>query len=193
QVQAVKHNVIGQKTVKTYVRGICRYVAWLYKNQRNVLSDACLGALQDDDFDPNELEMTSLKQSSIADFMTENPGVSPINYDQHRADDFEQFLLSLRNRSGYKPDQSVYDSMRSSLFHLYRGYGRSMTPEFAADLTVFFKGLKRTVARRNHDAGVKLTEGEEPMSFSLLRSLCAAFIKHGDEEFLFAHAFLLLS
>ncbi|EGZ07134.1 hypothetical protein PHYSODRAFT_530973, partial [Phytophthora sojae] len=125
--------------------------------------------------------------------MTENPGVPPINYDQHRADDFEQFLLSLRNRSGDKPGQSVYDSMRSSLFHLYRGYGRSMTPEFAADLTVFFKGLKRTVARRNHDAGVKLTEGKEPMSFSLLRSLCAAFIKHGDEEFLFAHAFLLLS
>ncbi|POM80582.1 hypothetical protein PHPALM_1557, partial [Phytophthora palmivora] len=45
----------------------------------------------------------------------------------------------------------------SSLFHLYRGYGQTMSPEFAGNLTLFFKGLKRDVARRNHNAGVKLT------------------------------------
>ncbi|KAG6960721.1 hypothetical protein JG688_00009463 [Phytophthora aleatoria] len=68
-----------------------------------------------------------------------------------------------------------------------------MTSEFAADLTVFCKGRKRTVAHRNHDAGVKLTEGKEPLSVSILRSLCATLLKHNDEEFVFADTSLLMS
>jgi hypothetical protein len=47
--------------------------------------------------------------------------------------------MSLTGRSGGKPGQSVYDSMRSSLFHLYRGYGRSIPPEFTGDLTLFLR------------------------------------------------------
>ncbi|KAG6951047.1 hypothetical protein JG688_00013906, partial [Phytophthora aleatoria] len=83
QVEAVKYNVIGQKTVKMYLRGISRYL-----------------------------------------------------HDLHAADDFEKFLMSLTARNGGKSGQSVYDSMRLSL---HRGYGRSMSMEFATDLTVFFK------------------------------------------------------
>ncbi|POM69448.1 Hypothetical protein PHPALM_14262 [Phytophthora palmivora] len=125
--------------------------------------------------------------------MEENREVSPLNYDLHEPDDFEEFLMSLSGRSGGKPGRSVYDSMRSSLFHLYRGYGQTMSPEFAGNLTLFFKGLKRDVARRNHNAGVKLTEGKEPLSFSVLRHFCATFLKHNDTEYVFAHTFLLLS
>jgi len=39
EVEAVKNNVIGEKTVKMYSRGISRYMVWLYRNRRNVLSD----------------------------------------------------------------------------------------------------------------------------------------------------------
>ncbi|KAJ8557036.1 hypothetical protein ON010_g8929 [Phytophthora cinnamomi] len=46
QVKTVKDNVIGEKTVKMYTRGICRCVAWLYENQRSVLCDGFLDALR---------------------------------------------------------------------------------------------------------------------------------------------------
>ncbi|ETI38291.1 hypothetical protein F443_15947 [Phytophthora nicotianae P1569] len=91
-----------------------------------------------------------------------------IQYEQHRATDFEGFLLSLKSRNGGKPGISVYNSFRSALFHLYRGYGRSMDVDFAADVTLFFKGLKRETAKRNHDSGEKLTEGKDPLLFSML-------------------------
>ncbi|POM77572.1 LOW QUALITY PROTEIN: Hypothetical protein PHPALM_5026 [Phytophthora palmivora] len=107
--------------------------------------------------------------------MEENREVSPLNYDLHELDDFEELLMSLSGRSGGKPGRSVYDSMRSSLFHLYRGYGQIMSLKFAGNLTLFFKGLKRDVARRNHNAGVKLTEGKEPLSFSVLRHFVPRF------------------
>ncbi|POM59716.1 hypothetical protein PHPALM_31511 [Phytophthora palmivora] len=66
--------------------------------------------------------------------MEENREVSPLNYDLHEPDDFEKFLMSLGGRSGGKPGRSVYDSMRSSLFHLYRGYGQTMSPKILESL-----------------------------------------------------------
>ncbi|KAG2767935.1 hypothetical protein PC129_g20234 [Phytophthora cactorum] len=42
QVEAVKYNVIGQKTVKMYLRGISRYLVWLCQNKRSILSDELL-------------------------------------------------------------------------------------------------------------------------------------------------------
>ncbi|KAF1782324.1 hypothetical protein GQ600_8793 [Phytophthora cactorum] len=93
----------------------------------------------------SEAGFGSLKKDAVLQFMRENTTVPPIQHDLHAADDFEKFLMSLTARNGGKSGQPVYDSMRLSL---HRGYGRSMSMEFAADLTVFFKGLKRTVARQ---------------------------------------------
>ncbi|KAJ8525257.1 hypothetical protein ON010_g15858 [Phytophthora cinnamomi] len=46
QVKTVKDNVIGEKTVRMYTRGIYRYVACLYENQRSVLCDGFIDALR---------------------------------------------------------------------------------------------------------------------------------------------------
>ncbi|GMF53385.1 unnamed protein product [Phytophthora fragariaefolia] len=54
QVMAVKGNVIGKKTVAMYTRSICRYVARLYNNKGNVLSDSYLAALHEDDLEQDE-------------------------------------------------------------------------------------------------------------------------------------------
>ncbi|KAG3058467.1 hypothetical protein PI124_g23315 [Phytophthora idaei] len=42
QVEAIKNNVIGEETVKIYLRGISRYLVWLYQNKRSLLSDELL-------------------------------------------------------------------------------------------------------------------------------------------------------
>ncbi|KAF1777456.1 hypothetical protein GQ600_17088 [Phytophthora cactorum] len=174
QVEADKNNVIGEKTV--YLRGISRYLVWLYQNKRSLLSDELLEVVGNNEeayLVQNEAGVGSLKKDAVLQFMRENT------------------TLTARNEG--KPGQSVYDSMRSILFHLYRGYGRSMSVEFAADLTVFFKGLQRTAARQNHDSGEQLTERNDPLPFSLLRSLCQSMMEHGSDEFVFSHTFLLNS
>ncbi|KAG6953362.1 hypothetical protein JG688_00012852 [Phytophthora aleatoria] len=120
QVEAVKNNVIDEKTVKMYLRGISRYLVWLYQNKRSPLSDELLevvGNYEEAYLEHNEAGVGSLKDG-VLQFMRENTTVSPIQYDLHAADDFEKFLMSfLTARNGGKPGQSVYDSMRSSLFH----------------------------------------------------------------------------
>ncbi|POM59369.1 hypothetical protein PHPALM_31912 [Phytophthora palmivora] len=104
--------------------------------------------------------------------MEENREVSPLNYDLHEPDDFEEFFMSLSGRSGGKPGRSVYDSMCSSLFHLYRGYGQTMSPEFAGSL----RSNNHHQIQHNDAAHDGIT-----------------FLKHNDTECVFAHTFLLLS
>ncbi|KAG2920364.1 hypothetical protein PC116_g18144 [Phytophthora cactorum] len=192
QVKSVKSNVIGEKTVTMYLRGISRYMVWLFQNKRSLLSDELLEVVGNNEEayrEHKEAGVGPLKKDAVLQSMRENTTVPPIQYDLHAADDFEKFLISLTARNGGKPGQSVYDSMRSSLFRLYRGYGRSMSVEFAADLTILFKGLKRTVARHNHDSDENLTEGEDPFPFSLLCSLCQSMMEHGSDEFIFSQIF----
>ncbi|OWZ08349.1 hypothetical protein PHMEG_00019123, partial [Phytophthora megakarya] len=99
QVRAVKDNVIGQKIASIHVRGICPYVAWFYRRKRH-------------------LHSSSGYVAGIWNKM-------PLSYDLHEPDDFEERLMFLRGRGGGKPGRSVYDSMRPSLFHFYRGYGQT--------------------------------------------------------------------
>ncbi|ETP41960.1 hypothetical protein F442_11050 [Phytophthora nicotianae P10297] len=42
QIEAVKSNIIGSKTATMYLRGMSRYIAWLYTYKRNVLSGELL-------------------------------------------------------------------------------------------------------------------------------------------------------
>ncbi|KAG1704038.1 hypothetical protein DVH05_006052 [Phytophthora capsici] len=140
QVAAVKSNVIGAKTTSMYLRGISRYLVWLYSNRRNVLSNNLLQVVEHPDnnfLDGDDSHGHTLKLDGALYFLEMNPSVPPIQYELHNASDFEQFIMSLKSRTGEKPGQSVYDSMRSRLFHLYRRYGRLMSVEFAADLTMY--------------------------------------------------------
>ncbi|OWZ09481.1 LOW QUALITY PROTEIN: hypothetical protein PHMEG_00017813 [Phytophthora megakarya] len=116
--------------------------------------------------------------------MEENREISPLNYDLHEPDDFEELLMSLSEVEENLVDRSTIRCARvCSIF----------TVDMAKQCHLNLRGLKRDVARRNHNAGVKLTEGKEPLSFSVLRYFCATFLKHNDTEFVFAHTFLLLS
>ncbi|ETN15675.1 hypothetical protein PPTG_06902 [Phytophthora nicotianae INRA-310] len=180
QIEAVNSNIIGSKTATMYLRGMSRYIAWLYTNKRDVLSGELLSALRDDALEDDGTGYLSLKVNGVLRFIRENAKVPLIQFEQHRATDFEGFLLSLKCRNGGKPGISVYNSLRSALFHLYRGYGRSMDVDFAADVTLFFKGLKRETAKRNHDSGEKLTEGKDPLPFSMLRSLSVSMMEAGN-------------
>ncbi|KAG6976072.1 hypothetical protein JG688_00001707 [Phytophthora aleatoria] len=90
-------------------------------NKRSLLSDELLEVVGNNEeayLEHNEAGVGSLKKDAVFQFMRENTTVPPIQYDLHAADDFEKVLMSLTARNGGKPGQSVYDSMRSSLFHL---------------------------------------------------------------------------
>ncbi|KAG3025590.1 hypothetical protein PC123_g6819 [Phytophthora cactorum] len=84
QVEAVKNNVIGEKTVKMYLRGISCYLVWLYQNKRSLLSDGLLEVVGNNEeayLEHNDTGVGSLKKDAVLQFMRENSTVPPIQYD----------------------------------------------------------------------------------------------------------------
>ncbi|KAG1692307.1 hypothetical protein DVH05_025477 [Phytophthora capsici] len=51
QIEAVKSNIIGCETAGMYLRGMSRFIAWLYTYKRKGLREELLSALRDDDFE----------------------------------------------------------------------------------------------------------------------------------------------
>jgi hypothetical protein len=185
-VDAVRGNIIGRKSRSVYINGIVRYVLWLHENKPDALATSLRARLHAlDDTSVHEQDAKAI----VHHFVSAIPLTSPIDLTAATARDFECFLVSLRKADGTLPGKAVYGSMRSSLFHLYRECEVTMPVEFAAELTLFFKGLKRTVAHR----GGNIKEGKEPFEFSLFQLLCRTMQEEADAEFVFAHTFLVLS
>ncbi|OWY90335.1 hypothetical protein PHMEG_00041578, partial [Phytophthora megakarya] len=59
------------KTASIYVRGIYRYVAWLYR-QKRLLRDTYLGSLRSRGLEQDDSGIASLKLANITRFMEEN-------------------------------------------------------------------------------------------------------------------------
>ncbi|KAF1787860.1 hypothetical protein GQ600_12869 [Phytophthora cactorum] len=68
QVEAVKNNVIGEKTVKMYLRGISCYLVWLYQNKSSLLSNGLLEVVGNNEeayLEHNEAGVGSLKKDAL--------------------------------------------------------------------------------------------------------------------------------
>ncbi|KAF1777862.1 hypothetical protein GQ600_25081 [Phytophthora cactorum] len=139
QVQIVRSNTVNPKSKSVYLYGIVKYILWLHANKPDIVDPSLrilLSSVVAEDDDEAYKQKKQIRQSPV------NPLVAEVN-------DFECFLMSLRKKDGKSPGKSVYSSMRSSLFHLYRLYDIQMPENYNSELKKFSKGLKRLLSGVN--------------------------------------------
>ncbi len=91
-------------------------------------------------------------------------------------------FISIRTRSRGKTKGSSlgvasYDQAKSALIHLHRMSKYDMSSDFAENLKMFMKGMKRTVAAKkmaNGDSGIV---GKKKMDFKVYEKICELFLK----------------
>jgi len=66
----------------------------------------------------------------------------------------------------------VYGSSRSTLMHLYREYGATMSDRFQNELANIMRVMKQNVEKQKENLGAKVNEGKIPMSFHVYEKLC---------------------
>ncbi len=64
--------------------------------------------------------------------------------------------------------------------------------DFADNLKIFMKGMKRTVAAKKMEDGDSGIVGKKKMDFKVYEKICELILKEEGEEFLFARWFLTL-
>ena len=85
-----------------------------------------------------------------------------------------------------------YDQAKSALVHLFRMSKYDIPAEFADNLKIFMKGMKRTVAAKKMEDGDSGIIGKKKMDFKVFEKICELCLKEEAEEFLFARCFLVL-
>jgi len=85
-----------------------------------------------------------------------------------------------------------YDQAKSALVHLFRMSKYDIPVEFADNLKIFMKGMKRTVAAKKMEDGDSGIIGKKKMDFKVYEKICELFLKEEGEEYLFADCFLTL-
>jgi hypothetical protein len=85
-----------------------------------------------------------------------------------------------------------YDQAKSALIHLYRMSKHDIPSDFADNLKIFMKVMKRTVAAKKMEDGDSGIVGKKKMDFKVYEMICELFLKEEGEEYLFARCFLIL-
>ncbi|ETN18946.1 hypothetical protein PPTG_04389 [Phytophthora nicotianae INRA-310] len=173
EVQMVRNNTVNAKSKSVYLYGIIKYVLWLHDHKPGVVEPS-LRALLDTVATDDTTEAYKQKQSHVKLYVESDRREPPLDLVDSNVHDFECFLMSLRKKDGKKPGKSLYGSMRSSIFHLYRLYDVQMPENYDNELRKFFKGLKRSVVRRQQESGDSLVEGKMNFQFSFYHKLCKA-------------------
>ena len=88
--------------------------------------------------------------------------------------------------------KGFYETIRSSLAHMFRTAGVRQTDEFKSKMSNFAGGLKRTIAAEKRDQGLKLGEGKDKMDFETYKKMAELLFKAGGADNIFAHCFLVL-
>ena len=81
---------------------------------------------------------------------------------------------------------------KSALVHLYRMSKYDIPVEFADNLKIFMKGMKRHVAAKKMEDGDSGIIGKKKMDFKVYEKICELFMPEEGEEYLFARCFLTL-
>ncbi len=114
---------------------------------------------------------------------------------------FIQFsnFLSTRTRSRGKnrgqPNSlgvASYDQAKSAPVHLYRMSKCHIPVEFAENLKIFMKGIKRHVAAKRMEDRDSEIIGKKKMDFKVYKKIYELFMAEEGKEYLFAHCFLTL-
>ena len=111
---------------------------------------------------------------------------------------FSNFLSARKRTRGKNKGKqnslgvALYDQAKSALIHLFRMSKYHIPTEFAGNLKIFMKGMKRTVATKKMEDSDSGIIGKKKMDFKVFEEMCEPFLKENGEEFLFARCFLVL-
>lgn len=205
-VQGILHNVITESSRKCYDNSNVKLLLWLYEDDRfreDILADwfveQMTGAEQRDE-ERNNQRNASTKDSHYYRRLlckqclqhVNSKETSPIILVKLTFNVFSHYLsVNTKSNKSFK-SQSSYGICRSALLHLYRCSGESMDSQFESNLTTFFSGLKRTVAKDRATSGLSLETGKRPMSYDVYKKLCSILFKSEKKNHDFLHLFLTL-
>ena len=184
ELENLRNMNVGTGSRAGYERSSGHFILWLDRHKPHLIPEAFRQASQSP-----SLTWSFIRES----IQRHDPGLPPIHFDEVSADDFLEWIITLRKVDGEKPSYSMLNGHRSALKNLYRDYRKTLNPDVNTELSTHFKGLKRQRASEAQAGQGRAKVGKDPLSFSLYNALTTLMLKQKDKKYVLAHAIQVLS
>ena len=201
-VEQIMKRVVADKSNTSYRNNNIILMLWLYDNEEmreEVLRDWMVDRLNRATSSDEATNATRRGRPAVRaecrkaiDNINKADQNCPILLNKLTFNVFSHYITTRKNKKGEYLSKAGYGQIRSSLKHLYRMSGETMSEEYEKDLSQLMSGLKRTVAAEKGVSGRDLDEGKKGMSFEVYKRMCEILFKSDDDDYLFAHAFLTM-
>lgn len=192
QVDQIKQNTVTAASRKAYKNSYCRFLSFVACHFPHLLSTG-LSTFLGNASDVSEKELIR----KIKDWIELQPTEWPVDFNELNFNIFFKWLMTLEKtkKSGEttKLGFHAHASHRSGFFNLYKQYKVKMSEEMVDELSDFFRGLRRTIARKEGEGHISHTSGKDPLSFDLLQYFSKQMFHQTTKDFIFARCFLLLA
>ena len=156
-VEELRSARIAQSSRLQYQRSSIKFIQWIFKNKRYLLSDSFLSGV--------DASQENLSKEYVASVLGPPTDLQrpPIKFDVIVADDFLQWISSLKKADDSSLGVSVLSGHRSAFYNLYKDFRIQMPRQMEDDLQTTFQGIKR----------IKCLELQQGLrAISTLLSLC---------------------
>ena len=183
-----RSNTVTKKTRSSYSNSSCRFLAWLVKNEPQLITETFYSELGN----INDLDSEQLKQR-IKQTLRNDVEFPPIEFLVLTPETVLTWLNSLRHSDGTALSNSAYGLHRSALTNLFRDFDFQPTQAFTSKLNLLFKGFRRVNATQVATFGKRIKIGKDPLPFDFYTFLNRVMLKIGTKDMTFARTFLVLS
>jgi hypothetical protein len=194
---ALQTQKVGWLVVVVVVFSCC-----LMMLDRSMLSDGCLGLIDAVPV-PNvkagaKVTAEEAHDKKMAKLLKTEFLKKPLDAAPWVSDDFESgvaedWYIAVEKIDKTAKSANFLKNARSALKDLYRSFAIQMSPETEAQLKDMYTGMRKMEAQRKAEEGGKLTEGKDPLPFSIFRQMALRMLRDGDPKSVFCHLYLVLS
>lgn len=188
QVQALRVARIETSSRYNYQRGNVRFLQYLYKEKRELLTESFLAGVADRDVGPTDDYIMGILSPPV---QLDQP---PVKFADITVQEFMEFIVTLRLRNGQKPSVSTLAGYRSSFWNLFKDFEVAMPQPLGVELTNYFSGLRKVKAKEIAKGEASIKIGKDALPFSIYRWMCNKFLAYPGKttEAIFALLALIL-
>ena len=194
-LESLRGEYIQSKTAEIYLNSIVKFFMYLLEGRLGEqLRDPTTPTLRRFAAENRQNLKVKLKQE-----LKKNPIPDFLDFEILTERHFMGFVLSLNVNGGGMPSLSTYGVNRAAFNHLYTIFRKKKPEELDAELSLYYRGLKKRGARRAQSGQGPMHRSKQPLPFPVYKLLAkhllqATGIENNNNctQFIFGHLYLLL-
>jgi hypothetical protein len=207
-LDTIRDSIVSAKTYASYIGDLGHFLKWVALNEYAWLTEyggTRLAEIETRNEDESVRSFRSRRLVSLKALLRDAYDQHVVHVDAITPNRYMDYVLTISGRQNRFLSPSAYGSKRAALYHLFRLHNRIGFPaSFKLEIGNLYKGFYRKIAQHrnspanninnnNNEVQSNNSDGKQPMSVEMYKSLCGWLLDFGTIDGVFAYAYLVIT